>query len=91
MICLSGNRAIDEPMTIRAAGTVMAPTMVTGRATTSGIRTPTATMSAARKAASMAGEKSTLGLRRLMLYSPLTSITPAVKMKNVLGMLSRAA
>ena len=33
----------------------------------------------------------TLGVRHLMLYSPFTSITPAVNMKNVLGIFSRAA
>lgn len=32
-----GQRAIDDPMTIRAAGTVILPTIVTGRAMRSGV------------------------------------------------------
>ena len=43
------------------------------------------------KAPRRAGENSTLGLNCLMLYSPLMSMTPAVKIKKVFGMLSRAA
>jgi len=43
------------------------------------------------KAAIIAGESSTLGFRFFTPYSPFTSITPAVKMKKVLGIFSRAA
>ena len=42
-------------------------------------------------AAIRAGLSNTFGLNCFTLYSPLMSITPAVKMKNVFGMLSRAA
>ena len=79
------------PIIIRAAGTVTLPTIVTGRAMTSGVCTPSATSRAATAAAIRAGLSNTFGLNCFTLYSPLMSITPAVKMKNVFGMLSRAA
>lgn len=69
----------------------MLPTMVIGRAIMSGVCTPQATSMAAMKAAIIAGEKSNFGFRLLRLYSPLTSITPAVNIKNVLGVFKRAA
>lgn len=76
---------------MRAAGTVMLPTIVTGRAMMSGVWMPSATMMAARKAPSIAGLTKTFGLNCFRLYSPLMSITPAVKIKKVLGILSKAA
>ena len=62
MMSRKGRRAIEEPMTIRATGTVMLPTMVTGRENISGVCIPKATMKAATKAAIMAGENSTFAL-----------------------------
>ncbi|CUQ64692.1 Uncharacterised protein [Segatella copri] len=37
IISFTGNLAIEEPIIIRAAGTVMLPTIVTGRAMISGV------------------------------------------------------
>ena len=37
IMSFSGRRAIDEPIIISAAGTVMLPTIVTGRAIMSGV------------------------------------------------------
>lgn len=91
MISRRGRRAIELPIIISAAGTVMLPTIVTGRAIISGVRMPNATSKAAAKAPIRAGLSRTLGLNWRMLYSPLISMTPAVKMKKVLGTLSRAA